>query len=278
MEINLNKFGLEDCIHGKMMFPINDSVIGACLKACGEFSENENIMLSKFLNNDDIVIDVGANIGTQTLFFAHQVGEGGKVLAFEPQNIISQCLQTNLTINDISNVQVYTIGISDKDGWARINDEEFSEEGRYGEAGIQEKGTLIPTLKLDNLDINKCNLIKIDIEGHEWNAIKGGKKFLKKHKPIIYLEAKKTDGTKNYLKWFFDNGWRCYWHFAWWFRKNNYKNNVNVNFLGQGDMNIVAIPNDIAQPDFLPEINSFDETWSQESYANFYIKNKIEII
>ena len=32
--------------------------------------------------------------------------------------------------------------------------------------------------------------------------------------PIIYLEAKKM---KVFLKWFMDNGWICYWHFAWWF-------------------------------------------------------------
>ena len=261
-----------------MMFPRNDAVIGVCLREFGEFSENENILLSKFINNKDTIIDVGANIGTQTLSFSEKVGNKGKVLAFEPQNIISQCLQTNLTLNDITNVEVYTMGISDRNGWGRINDEEFSKDGRYGEAGIQEKGTRIKIIKLDNLELEKCDLIKIDIEGHEWNAINGGKKFIAKHKPIVYLEAKKTVGTKKYLKWFIENGWKCYWHFAWWYRPNNFKNNTNYQFRGHGDMNVLAVPENKLQPNFLPEIISANEGWDQESYGNFFKKNKIKII
>ena len=278
LEINLKKFGLEDSIHGKMMFPINDSVIGACLREFGEFSENENILLGNFIEKKDFIIDIGANIGTQTLSFSNKVGPNGQVIAFEPQNIISQCLQTNLTINDIDNVKVYNMGVSSDDGWARINDEKYSKEGRYGEAGIQKKGSLIKVIKLNSLKLKKCDLIKMDVEGHEWNIINGGQNFIKEHNPIIYLEAKKNEGTKKFLKWFMDNGWICYWHFAWWFRKNNFKNNKNIKFLGKGDMNVLAVPKERRQPDFLPVIQKFDESWNQESYANFFIKNKIEVI
>ena len=55
-----------------------------------------------------------SNIGTQTLSFSDKVANG-QVIAFEP---LSQCLQTNLTINDIDNVKVYSMGVSSDDGWA----------------------------------------------------------------------------------------------------------------------------------------------------------------
>ena len=278
MDINLEKFGLENSINGNMIFPINDSVIGPCLRAFGEFAENENIALGKFIKKGSLVIDIGANIGTQTLSFAKEVGSKGKVIAFEPQNIISQCLQTNLTINDITNVDVYNIAISNKDGWARINDHDFSELGRYGEAGINSEGTRVKTIKLDNFEIDKCDLIKIDVEGHEWEVIDGGKKFLIHHRPIVYLEAKKNEGTKKYLKWLLNNNWHCYWHFAWWWRQNNFKKNTEHKFKGNGDMNVLAIHSSNKQINYLPKIEKYDEEWTQEDYREFFVDNKIDVI
>ncbi len=279
MDIALKKFGLEKCIHGYMMFPINDQVIGKLLKEFGEFAEGENIMLDNFISKGDIVLDIGANIGTQTLSISKQVGENGKVIAFEPQNIISQCLQTNLTLNDITNVKVYNMAVTNKNGWVRINDTEFSEKGRYGEAGISKSGTKIKAIKLDEIDLEECNLIKIDVESFEWEVIQGGQDFLKKHKPYLYMEAKKDiKGTKKYLKWLLENGWNCYWHFAWWWRIENFKKNKKYNFKGDGDMNILAVPTNKTQPDFLPKIKNSNEEWNQKSYSSFFKENNIKII
>ena len=161
-----------------MTWPMGDGVLGPCLKNYGEWSEGENIIMSQFINKGDTVIDIGANIGTTVLSLSKQVGENGKVLAFEPQNHIAQCLNTNLTINGINNVIVDNAAISKKCGWAKINDKEFEESGRYGEAGISKDGTTkIRTINLDEIDLDSCSLIKIDIEGHEWDAIQGGKNF-----------------------------------------------------------------------------------------------------
>jgi hypothetical protein len=60
MDINLEKFGLENSINGNMIFPINDSVIGPCLRAFGAFAENENIALGKIVKKGSLVIDIGA--------------------------------------------------------------------------------------------------------------------------------------------------------------------------------------------------------------------------
>jgi len=282
MEINFkNNFLFGDCIHGVMTWPVGDGVLGPCLKNYGEWSEGENIIMSQFINNGDTVIDIGANIGTTVLSLSKQVGEKGKVLAFEPQNHIAQCLNTNLTLNGITNVIVDNAAISKKCGWAKINDKEFEESGRYGEAGISKDGTTkIRTINLDEINLDSCSLIKIDIEGHEWDAIQGGEKFLKKHKPVLYMEAKKDElGTKKFLKWFFDNGWVCYWHYAFWFRKNNYKNNNNlIHDAGIGDMNIVAVPENIEQPSNLLKLKNFDEEWNQKDLMEFYTSNKIAMV
>ncbi len=282
MEINLKKnFLISECIHGFMIWPMGDSVLGPCLKNYGEWSEGENIIMSQFINKGDTVIDIGANIGTTVLSLSKQVGENGQVLAFEPQNHIAQCLNTNLTINGITNVIVDNAAISKKCGWAKINDKEFEESGSYGEVGISKDGTTkIRTINLDEIELDRCSLIKIDIEGHEWDAIQGGKNFLKKHKPVLYMEAKKDQvGTKKFLKWFFDNGWICYWHFAIWFRENNYKNNKKcIHDPSLGDMNIVAVPRDKKQPTNLLKLKNYNEEWDADTLINFYSSNQIPMI
>ncbi len=284
MEINLNKFKIADCIHGIMTYPINDTVIGLCLKHYGEWAEGENVLMSKFISEGDIVLDIGANIGTTTLSLSKNVSDSGKVIAFEPQDIVSQCLQTNLTLNDITNVSVFNTAVSNQNGWAKINDKEFSESGRYGEAGISETGTRVKTLKLDELELNDCSLIKIDIEGHEWEAIQGGKNLLKKFKPVLYMEAKKEiKGTQKCLEWLMTNGWECYWHFAFWYRKNNFKKNNNTDILqsvgiGIGDMNFLAVPKEREQPKNLPKILKHDEEWTEENYRSFFEENNFKSI
>ena len=279
MNFNLKNFLIADCIHGVMVWPTNDQVIGQCLSLYGEFAENENIMLSKLISEGDTAIDIGANIGTQTISLSNKVGEKGKVIAFEPQNIISQCLQTNLTLNDITNVSVHKSAISNKSGWAKMNISEYAQIGRYGEAGITKTGSKVKTIKLDEIDTQKCNLIKIDVEGHEWEVIQGGQEFLKVHKPNLYMEAKNgIEGTKKYLKWLLENGWRCYWHFAWWCRTNNYKKNTNIIFEGDGDMNITAVHNEKSQPNNLLEITDPKEEWDANKYIQFYETQGIDRI
>ena len=281
MQINLNNFSISDCIHGTMVWPKDDGVIGPCLKSCGEWSEGENIIMSQFIKKGDTVIDIGANIGTTVLSLSKHVGENGKVLAFEPQSHIAQCLNTNLTLNDIINVIVDNAAISKKCGWAKINDKEFEKNGRYGEASISKDGTTkVRTTTIDEIEVENCSLIKIDIEGHEWDAILGGEKFLKKHRPTLYMEAKNDQiGTKKFIKWFFDNGWVCYWHFALWFRENNFKNNKKcIHDPGLGDMNIVAVPKNDKQPTNLLKLKSFDEDWNQDALNEFYFSNKIPFI
>ena len=279
MEINLKKFDLADCIHGIMVYPSNDDVIGRCLKNYGEWSEGENIIMSQFISEGDTVIDIGANVGTTVLSLSKKVSNKGKVIAFEPQDIVSQCLQANLTLNDITNVTVYNLAVSNNTGWAYINDQDFVEKGRYGEAGISETGTRIKTVTLDELELDNCKLIKIDVESHEWEVIQGGQEFLKKHIPVLYMEAKKdVEGTEKYLKWLMNNGWKCYWHFAFWCKKNNFKNNNDISDPHVGDMNIVAVHKDLDQPKNLLEIKSFDDQWDGEEYESFYIKNNLTII
>ena len=71
--------------HGRFYIMPNDIVIGKSLQNYGEYAEHEMMLLSHWIESEDTVIDVGANIGTHSVFFSHQVGSflgswlGGKL-------------------------------------------------------------------------------------------------------------------------------------------------------------------------------------------------------
>ena len=92
--------------HGLMLFNKNDTYIGRSIGKYGEFSEGEIAIFDQLCRPGDIVVEVGANIGTHTLPIAKMVGVAGRVHAFEPQRIVFQTLCANmaLTVSLTSNV------------------------------------------------------------------------------------------------------------------------------------------------------------------------------
>ena len=279
MNIKLEKLQVADTLYGKMIFPENDAVVGKSLPLYGEWSEGENIVMSQFVEPGDTVLDIGANIGTTVISLSKRVGATGKVYAFEPQQLMSQCLNANLVLNNIKNVDVFSLAVSSETGWVLLNDQELSDAGRYGSVGISIDGTPAQAIHLNEFPTDKCSFVKIDVEGHEWNIVQGGDKFLVQHQPVVYLEAKKElDGTQKYLTWFMDNGWVCYWHFAFWYRDNN-RNKVSNNiFGGTGDMNVVAVPEGSDPLENLLQIKSPQDKWDSKTYFDFYKKNNIPVV
>jgi hypothetical protein len=129
-------------------------------------------------------------------------------------------------------------------------------------------------MQLDDFELPVCSLIKVDVEGFEWPVIQGAQKQLLFHRPVLYLEAKRISGTVEYLCWLLANGWRCYWHFAFFYRADNFRKNPKNIFGRVGDMNILAVPTDKVQPTDLPEIKKPEEDWGKV-YAKFYEQSGI---
>lgn len=94
---------LKHCRHGWMLF--NGPHIGKCFDLYGEYSESEVGAMRAFIRPDDVVIDVGANIGDLTLPMSRMVGERGKVYAFESHPDIYNILCANLALNHIHHVR-----------------------------------------------------------------------------------------------------------------------------------------------------------------------------
>jgi len=160
-------------------------------------------LINSLLKKDSTFIDCGANAGFYAIPIASK-NKFCKVFSFEPSNIEFEKLKKNLKINNIKNVYINKIAISD------VNKKLiFREEGKNKENYATGNGKIILNKKkIDkNLDyevqattidsfflkkkISKNIIMKFDLEGHDINGIYGAKKIIKKFKPIILFEFSK---------------------------------------------------------------------------------------
>ncbi len=73
-------------------------------------------MLIQACQPGNVVYDIGASIGTHTIFLAKRVGEYGRVIAFEPESQSFEQLQSNLWLNLLNNVAVFHIALGEREG------------------------------------------------------------------------------------------------------------------------------------------------------------------
>jgi len=222
--MNKNIIGKVNAKHGIFHFCHFDEFIGKSFREYGEYSELELKTILEFINEGDVIFDIGANIGCFSVPFAKKVGSNGKVYAFEPQKFIFNLLKENAVCNELNNLQIFNNAIGDANTILELNDFDYSQSGNFGGITLTEnydnsvcakiKGTKknkIKTLTLNNfLNLKKCNFLKIDVELMESNVLKGAKEFIKKFRPIIWIENHL--GYPNYLnKYLLKINYKPFW-------------------------------------------------------------------
>ena len=248
---------LKDCRHGRMLFNVNDVYIGRSLQLYGEFSEGECEAFRQLIRPGRTVVELGANIGSHTVFFAKLVGPRGKVIAFEPQRIVFQTLCANVALNDLQNVDCRQQAIGDKAGTVIMPRLDYSKEFNFGGVcvGLAEEGEEVPLDTVDELELSACHFIKIDIEGMEQKAIQGAQKTISRFKPYLYVENDRPDQSDALIKTIYDLGYKMYWHTPPLFNPANYFGN-SQNIFGQiVSKNMICIHKSIKQEVDCPEVS-----------------------
>lgn len=129
------------------------------------------------------VIDVGTQCGDYAIMCSRYHG-CNSVTAIEPLKSNFTTLLKNIALNEISNISAVHAAASNEDGEFSIsyaNDMAFQGTGK--------KSEVVRKLKLDHLGIKKVDLIKIDVEGFEYDVLKGALETIKTNKPKIILET-----------------------------------------------------------------------------------------
>jgi FkbM family methyltransferase len=141
-----------------------------------------NLIGSK-LTTGDVYVDVGSNIGDLALYAHTKVKPTGKVIAIEAHPKTYKYLIENIKINDAS-IITHQVAIGSMNGEVRISDGLSDDQNFLSDDG----SIIVPLITLDEIlaDINDIKLLKIDIEGNEYDALYGAKKVLQRTKYIMF--------------------------------------------------------------------------------------------
>lgn len=138
---------------------------------------------------ENVVLDIGANIGNHTLYYANEIGTR-TIHCFEPIADTFRILKRNIELNKLSNrVHLHNIAVGRSNGHAEIKE---YDKKNIGGTSVKESNTgSIKLMTIDSLDIkDKIGFVKIDVEGFELEVLYGMKETLKRDKPYIACEIR----------------------------------------------------------------------------------------
>lgn len=158
------------------------------------FIEPARMNLYNLVKPGSIVMDVGANVGDTTMHLAKYAGEKGQVHSFEPDTYNFARITKNLSLNNFKNITLNNLGLGAEESYLKIivRDEHnrgmnqlIKEELKEGDAGVK-------IVKLDDYisenAIDHVDLIKIDVEGFDFEVLKGASQILDRIKPDLFIE------------------------------------------------------------------------------------------
>ena len=232
------------CRHGTYTFFDNDIIIGKSLAVYGEYCEWEIMCLEHIIEPEWHIADIGANIGTHSIPFS-KLAHKGHVHCFEPNESSRHLLEKNLLENRVTNATVFPYALSRNAGNRYLSNYNPQKPGNYGESSLNsssEMMELVSTMRLDQVQFDRLDLIKCDVEGEELDVFKGAKHTLLKHKPNVFVECNTETHLGPLWKRFTDLGYtRMYWCPVRNYNPDNY-NGVDKNVFGSsGVINILIL-------------------------------------
>jgi len=148
------------------------------------------------------VVDVGANTGNHTIFFAGPM-KAASVLPFEPLPAAADALRAAVARNGLQNVDLSHLGLGLSDGEGRVK-LVFSGRGGLGATSLEpDPQGEISVATLDSMVSGRVDLLKIDVEGMEMSVLAGSRELIGRWKPLIFIEIANRN-TSALMEWLRD--------------------------------------------------------------------------
>lgn len=177
-------------------FKIED-VVGRSIFKTGKYEEGLTSLLCNLcrFDNDDIVIDVGANIGWYSIILSTLMSKSCKTYAFEPDPLNFELLTHNCKLNNMRNIECINAAVGENIGTATLHLYPSKNRGRHSLIALQGNSERLDVkmMSLDSffeenhINLARIKFLKIDIEGFEYAALLGAKKILKMI-PMVLME------------------------------------------------------------------------------------------
>jgi FkbM family methyltransferase len=194
-KINKDKYKIVTVNGSKMYIHLDDDGISKDLYLYKEREKFATECLKSFIKEDDVIIEIGANIGYYVLL-ENKIAKKGKIFALEPMPFSRKLLTMNVKLNNVENVEIYPFAIGDQNKeqdfyiYKEINISSFN-QNLYGNLVSTKK---VRIMTLDNfiekyLGDTLPTVLRMDVEGFEYNVIKGAMNTIRNcNKLRIFME------------------------------------------------------------------------------------------
>lgn len=169
--------------HGLMLVNRHDPTLYETLRDKKCWAKEELDLTQQYATG--VVVDVGANIGTHTLSYAKTADH---VFAFEPQPFVFDNLCANLLLNNVIDVTPVQCALGSTTGYTTMRIQEPTVLNSPMGCRVNEGDNRIAIRTLDTLGLPPISFIKIDVEAHELEVLKGAAETLKNDRPVVYVE------------------------------------------------------------------------------------------
>jgi FkbM family methyltransferase len=170
-------------------------IVGSGTHGCwlGSYEHRKQQQFVRAIKPGDVVYDVGANAGFYSLLAGVLVGERGHIYSFEPLQDNVRNLRKHLEMNRVTNCTVMEMAASSADGEAL-----FDPSSDRSMAHLSTSGSIrVRTSALDTLvsrkEIRPPDFMKIDIEGAEYDCLRGCAHTIQTFRPILFLATHGQD-------------------------------------------------------------------------------------
>jgi FkbM family methyltransferase len=236
-----------------------DTVIGRSLRLYGEFAGDEVDSILSLVGPGDHALDLGANIGVHSLALARKVGPSGQVIAVEPQRYPFQLLCANVTMNQLTAVHCIRAAVGDAAGTCAVPvlDPRSAHNAGATEVSVADVGTggsdRVALITVDDLNLTRCNLIKVDTEGFEDRVIAGARRTIETLRPALYVEVHDREKLRRLVTILRPQGYQLALHHTHYYRATNPQaEGAQIFTPTAGGSALVALPADRTRPEGWP--------------------------
>jgi FkbM family methyltransferase len=149
-------------------------------------------VLYKYASQSKIIFDVGGNFGETALFMAKFAPSDAIIHVFEPDSYCFEKLKKNMSMNKFHNIILHNFGFGAEPGMYYLKSD--NEHNRGGNK-IHLNKDISPNVTIKRIDdfvkemnIQRVDLIKIDVEGFEYHVLRGAEHTIKNYKPTLFIE------------------------------------------------------------------------------------------
>lgn len=163
------------------------------------------------------IVDGGSNMGSWTIPLAQQHRDLTFHM-FEVQRYLYWISCGNLALNNVLNARPNWCGLSAEDSTVDIPVPDYNLNGNFGSFEVQtpfansdcvivysDQRDIVKTAAIDNLNLSPI-LIKLDVEGMEWQCLQGAKNTIQQYQPVVWCERQKSD-PETVIPWMSERGY-----------------------------------------------------------------------